>query len=443
MSDRSPTRNNGGTTSRKKMKLNHNNPGNNNNNNNNLLDIVVKVVSKGDSTPINMKIATSTTVLNLKQSIMERAGISIERQRLIFFGKLLDDNAKRLYGPTNSINMKLGTKNFVHLSPLPPNQQPRSPSSSAARGRLRTARSAGVLLRSSQQQRQPLGGTLADLIGDRHDNDGDDDDNVIPMAAPSNGGPMGFQSAQGAPPLPLPPIPHVTPGPFAMMMPIGGPFMLPPPPPEAFFLPQQVEQQQPISNAGNQVTVAATLAGQFLPTLHFAESRLLDLVSAPIMATRQGENGSTRQIEATIISLENMAERATSLGASLRDVLDSNDDPDTLAAVSRAAVLADLASFPPGVPVSASISPFPLMGTGLGGPGGLGFLPGPPPVPFLQGIFQQGGPPLPPPPFFSHPILGPFSSLSEATASIAGLLGQPPASFGPPGRGGSNDTSIL
>lgn len=98
------------------------------------LEIVVKCVGKLDGKDLCLTLGSKASVLDLKKLISRELAskgdgpISVERQRLIFFGRMLKDNKQVLSGE-GGVNMKTdGSTNFVHLSPLPENAATASPS---------------------------------------------------------------------------------------------------------------------------------------------------------------------------------------------------------------------------------------------------------------------------------------------------------------------------
>lgn len=127
-----------------------------------LLEIVVKRVGKGESDIISLHVDPNASVLDLKTQISQELAskdndetIPVDRQRLVYFGRMLRDNEEVL--GSDSIKMKLEVINYVHLSPLPEGAKPspRSTSSSRESSRhhhysgLRSAAAAGNHLNSA------------------------------------------------------------------------------------------------------------------------------------------------------------------------------------------------------------------------------------------------------------------------------------------------------
>ncbi len=128
-----------------------------------LLQINVKVVGK--ETSDSLLIAPAESVGDLKCQIASHHSIPIERQRLIYFGRLLVDDSQAL-GPTG-IQMRLGVINYVHLSPLPEGAKPSArPKSTKQEGE-----------RSPVDEESPIAGpgsSFASAVSDRHRNDVED-----------------------------------------------------------------------------------------------------------------------------------------------------------------------------------------------------------------------------------------------------------------------------
>jgi hypothetical protein len=133
-----------------------------------MLRIVVKKVGKGDGDVLSLEVNPSASVLDLKSLISEQLAakddrVSVERQRLIYFGRMLLDNEQTL--GSSGIKMKPETINYVHLSPLPegakPNVPPTSSRTAAASSsqgvssldaRLERARRIGVAARERRRR---------------------------------------------------------------------------------------------------------------------------------------------------------------------------------------------------------------------------------------------------------------------------------------------------
>lgn len=93
------------------------------------LHIVVRRVGKSERESLVLELSSDASVLDLKGKIAEALEqqdeivVPIERQRLIFSGKMLRDDTKLL---EEDLNMKAGDdqKHFVHLTPLPKGAAP-------------------------------------------------------------------------------------------------------------------------------------------------------------------------------------------------------------------------------------------------------------------------------------------------------------------------------
>ena len=100
-----------------------------------LLDIVVKRVGKGDGDALSLRLNPSKTVFDLKCQIQELTEkkdkdlIPVDRQRLVYFGRMLRDNEELL--GRDGIKMKPEVTNYIHLSPLPEGATP-SPRNAAS-----------------------------------------------------------------------------------------------------------------------------------------------------------------------------------------------------------------------------------------------------------------------------------------------------------------------
>ena len=96
------------------------------------LYIIVRRVGKAENESLHLHLDSKASVLELKKKIadtlkeQEEADIPVERQRLIFSGKMLRDDTQSL---EMDLNMKPSSdedehKHFVHLSPLPKGAAP-------------------------------------------------------------------------------------------------------------------------------------------------------------------------------------------------------------------------------------------------------------------------------------------------------------------------------
>lgn len=87
------------------------------------LQVIVRRVGKPENESLELSMDMDASVLDLKQIIEKELNkdgkednvVPVNRQRLIFSGKLLRDDAQRL----KDADMNAGKKHFVHLSPLP------------------------------------------------------------------------------------------------------------------------------------------------------------------------------------------------------------------------------------------------------------------------------------------------------------------------------------
>lgn len=191
------------------------------------LKIVVKCVGKLDGKDLCLTIGSNASVMDLKKLISRELNskgdgpIPIDRQRLIFFGRMLKDNKQVLSGE-GGVNMKTdGSTNFVHLSPLPAdaaaastpnraasNRKPpegtapgidpysTSPSLTPSNRGPRPLTVAGILRRSRRAEPYPrasrdsVGRTNRTALRSRYnlnsDNDEDNSDNEITTATSTN-----------------------------------------------------------------------------------------------------------------------------------------------------------------------------------------------------------------------------------------------------------------
>lgn len=93
------------------------------------LHIVVRRVGKSERESLVLELSSDASVLDLKGKIVEALEeqdeivVPVERQRIIFSGKMLRDDTKLL---EEDLNMKAGDdqKHFVHLTPLPKGAAP-------------------------------------------------------------------------------------------------------------------------------------------------------------------------------------------------------------------------------------------------------------------------------------------------------------------------------
>jgi hypothetical protein len=91
------------------------------------LQIVVKQVGKRERDMLNLKIDPSASVLDLKTLISEELSakndrVPVDRQRLVYFGRMLLDNEEVL--GSKGIKMQTEKPNYIHLSPLPAGAKP-------------------------------------------------------------------------------------------------------------------------------------------------------------------------------------------------------------------------------------------------------------------------------------------------------------------------------
>ena len=130
--------------------------------------VAVKRVGKGDRDVLTLEVDPGTSVLDLKNLISEELAakndiIPVDRQRLVYFGRMLRDNNELLGG--ESIKMQPESINYVHLSPLPEGAKPSKRSSSSAESvqhvlteslesRLERARSLGAAARERRRRRR-------------------------------------------------------------------------------------------------------------------------------------------------------------------------------------------------------------------------------------------------------------------------------------------------
>lgn len=97
-----------------------------------LLEITIKRVGSEGSV-LTLQVPSCASVFDLKTLISEglaskNEDLPVERQRLIFSGRMLTDNDEVL--GDNGVNMKTNAINFVHLSPLPVGAKPSKRASS-------------------------------------------------------------------------------------------------------------------------------------------------------------------------------------------------------------------------------------------------------------------------------------------------------------------------
>jgi hypothetical protein len=90
-----------------------------------LIQIVVKRTGGSEAPCLELSIEKDATVMDLKTLIQDELAdespclmVPVERQRLLFLGKMLTNNALKL---TDDIKMKVGSLNYIHLAPLPKN----------------------------------------------------------------------------------------------------------------------------------------------------------------------------------------------------------------------------------------------------------------------------------------------------------------------------------
>lgn len=93
-----------------------------------LIQIVVKRTGGSEAPCLELSIEKSATVLNLKTLIQDELAdespclmVPVQRQRLLFSGKMLTDNELKL---VDDIKMKPDKLNYIHLAPLPKNIAP-------------------------------------------------------------------------------------------------------------------------------------------------------------------------------------------------------------------------------------------------------------------------------------------------------------------------------
>jgi len=94
----------------------------------NLIHIVVKRSARVEVPCLELSIERGATVMDLKTLIQDELAdespclvVPVERQRLIFQGRMLTDNDQSL---ADDVKMKLDQVNYVHLAPLPKGATP-------------------------------------------------------------------------------------------------------------------------------------------------------------------------------------------------------------------------------------------------------------------------------------------------------------------------------
>lgn len=111
-----------------------------------LIQIVVKRTGGSEAPCLELSIEKSATVLNLKTLIQDELAdespvlmVPVQRQRLLFSGKMLTDNDLKLVA---DIKMRPDKVNYIHLAPLPKNISPsaRTPMENKASQRTTTPR---------------------------------------------------------------------------------------------------------------------------------------------------------------------------------------------------------------------------------------------------------------------------------------------------------------
>jgi len=418
------------------------------------LHIVVKCVGKGDSDSVSFHMNPTASVLELKEQICRSTGVSVERQRLVFFGKMLKDNKQIL--TDNGVKMKTGSTNYIHLSPLPDSsvraaaQIPTVAAANASRSsassiRRPTSRLTSVRRRQRRAQPYPRSSSAARQAQGsdvRRDIDQQgrtasslnphvQEAEVVPLDAPSAGNtgataPLPQQHSAGHPLLQI----H------------GGIPMLPLP---ASLFSSPAEAANQVSRE-NQILVAA-LCTTFLPLVSSLERQLRDHIYSSMIQS-VGDN-STQRLEDTVEMLEDISEDAGHLAARFREVLEGdNDDPVARAQAARAATEAAteaaaeaLASV---IGLSSNLAQPGMVSTAalsLGGLGGLEFLSPPPPLP----VFAQASPsihpasglfgglqPPPPPQFYGGPFTGLSAAIAAASNAAPPLVPYPQPPGAPP-----------
>jgi hypothetical protein len=137
-----------------------------------MLHIVVKIVGNGEGDVLDLKVDHSASVLNLKHLIADALKhgnntVPVDRQRLVFFGRMLRDNDELL--GEKGVKMKTESINYVHLSPLPEGSKPsRRPSKTtilpsialhdpgtSLEPQLERARRLGAAARERRRRRRP------------------------------------------------------------------------------------------------------------------------------------------------------------------------------------------------------------------------------------------------------------------------------------------------
>lgn len=93
-----------------------------------LIQIVVKRTGGSEAPCLELSIEKDATVMDLKTLIQDELAdespclmVPVERQRLLFLGKMLTNDALKL---ADDIKMKVGSLNYIHLAPLPKNVIP-------------------------------------------------------------------------------------------------------------------------------------------------------------------------------------------------------------------------------------------------------------------------------------------------------------------------------
>jgi hypothetical protein len=132
------------------------------------LQIVVKRVGNGEGDFLTLEVDPGASVLDLKNLISAELAakndrVPIDRQRLVYFGRMLRDNNELLLG--KGIKMQAESINYVHLSPLPEGAKPSkrsnaSPTSGeqdlteSLESRLERARRLGAAARERRRRRR-------------------------------------------------------------------------------------------------------------------------------------------------------------------------------------------------------------------------------------------------------------------------------------------------
>ena len=292
------------------------------------LQIVVKCVGNGDNDSLELRVETGASVLDLKRLISEEMAakndqVPVDRQRLMYFGRMLRDNDELL--GDKGVKMQTNSINYVHLSPLPKGAKPSKRSSvesSATRSlgaRIERARRLGTAARERIRRRaQPYDTSRRRRSTERVRRE---ERESVTSQQPEDHSFLAFATASDPLRVPLP-NPQVFTLPMTHALP---PILAPLQPPISPF--EQISRLTATVAAANReaLTSRPHLTEQvrqasrgLIPTLGLLDVQLRHLSTAQSL-----EFGAEQELLETVTSLDRVAQDASALSLAIRNLVET------------------------------------------------------------------------------------------------------------------------